>query len=114
VQKIGEAEVHVCNGVKDVAVSAQVIGERNLRLLAALPRMRPPQLASIPMTKSTPDSAWRRVPASCWVTHVDLEVGMYRCSVGPGRDMASLTRHVTDAPNLRFGDCRPTMAARRA
>src|SRR5437763_10490987 len=36
VQKVGEAEVLVRGGVKDVLVSNQVVGERKLRRLAAL------------------------------------------------------------------------------
>ena len=35
-QKVGEAEVLVRGGVKDILVSNQVVGERKLRRLAAL------------------------------------------------------------------------------
>src|SRR5258708_13160859 len=38
VQKVGEAEVLVRGGVKDVLVSNQVVGERKLRRLAPLPK----------------------------------------------------------------------------
>src|SRR5260370_15426844 len=38
VQKVGEAEVLVRGGVKDILVSNQVVGERTLRRVAALPQ----------------------------------------------------------------------------
>src|SRR4029453_16357546 len=74
VQKVGEAEVLVGGGVKDVLVSNQVVGERKLRRVGALakrariPRSqmrRPSRCASMPPTRSTRHPAWRGISALC-------------------------------------------------
>jgi D-serine deaminase-like pyridoxal phosphate-dependent protein len=102
VQKVGEAEVLVRGGVKDVLVSNQVVGERKLRRLAALANE-----ATIALCFDAPEQvdAASRVARDFGVTlggFVEIEVGMERCGVTPGRDAASLARRVADAPNLKF------------
>ena len=102
VQKVGEAEVLVRGGVKDVLVSNQVVGERKLRRLAALANEATVALCF--------DSA-EQVDAAARVARdfgavlgglVEIEVGMERCGIAPGRDAASLACRVADAPNLKF------------
>src|SRR5262249_5291812 len=102
VQKVGEAEVLVRGGVKDVLVSNQVVGERKLRRLAALANE-----ATIALCFDAPEQvdAASRVARDFGVTLeglVEIEVGMERCGVAPGRDAAALARRVADAPNLKF------------
>jgi D-serine deaminase-like pyridoxal phosphate-dependent protein len=102
VQKVGEAEALVRGGVTDVLVSNQVIGERKLRRLAALANDAKVALCF--------DSA-EQVDAASRVAHqfgvelgglVEIEVGMERCGVKPGRDAAVLARRIADAPGLTF------------
>src|SRR5436309_865299 len=102
VQKVGEAEVLVGGGVKDVLVSNQVVGERKLRRLAALANE-----ATIALCFDAADQvdAASRVARDFGVVLgglVEIEVGMERCGVAPGRDAASLARRIADAPNLKF------------
>jgi D-serine deaminase-like pyridoxal phosphate-dependent protein len=102
VQKVGEAEVLVRGGVKDVLVSNQVVGERKLRRLAALAKE-----ATIALCFDAFDQvdAASRVAREFGVVLgglVEIEVGMERCGVAPGRDAASLARCIADAPNLKF------------
>ena len=102
VQKVGEAEVLVRGGVKDVLVSNQVVGERKLRRLAALAKE-----ATIALCFDAPEQvdAASRVARDFGVTLgglVEIEVGMERCGIAPGRDAASLACRVADAPNLKF------------
>src|SRR6516164_285644 len=102
VQKVGEAEVLVRGGVKDVLVSNQVVGERKLRRLAALANE-----ATVALCFDAPDQvdAASRVARDFGVMLgglVEIEVGMERCGVAPGRDAAALARRVADAPNLKF------------
>src|SRR5229473_463102 len=83
VQKVGEAEVLVRGGVKDVLVSNQVVGERKLRRLAALAKE-----ATIALCFDAPDQvdAASRVARDFGVTLgglVEIEVGMERCGVAP-------------------------------
>ena len=102
VQKVGEAEALVRGGVKDILVSNQVVGERKLRRLAALA-----EDASIAMCFDAPEQvdAAARVARDFGVqlgALVEIEVGMERCGVAPGREAAMLARRITDAPNLKF------------
>lgn len=102
VQKVGEAEVLVRGGVTDVLVSNQIVGERKLRRLAALARY-----ATIALCFDAPDQvdAASRVARELGVELgglVEIEVGMERCGVAPGRDAATLARRIADAPNLKF------------
>jgi 3-hydroxy-D-aspartate aldolase len=102
VQKVGEAEVLVRGGVKDVLVSNQVVGERKLRRLAALAKDATVALCF--------DSA-EQVDAASRVAQdfdveigglVEIEVGMARCGIAPGKDAAGLARRIADAPGLKF------------
>src|SRR5258708_10423665 len=112
VQKVGEAEVLVRGGVKDVLVSNQVVGERKLRRLAALA-----EEATIALCFDAPEQvdAASRVARDFGVTLgglVEIEVGMERCGVPAGRDAALLSRRAPDGPNLEFPGlqalpCRP-------
>src|SRR3984893_10571368 len=81
VQKVGEAEVLVRGGVKDVLVSNQVVGDRKLRRLAALANE-----ATIALCFDAPDQvdAASRVARDFGITLgglVEIEVGMERCGI---------------------------------
>jgi 3-hydroxy-D-aspartate aldolase len=102
VQKVGEAEALARGGVKDILVSNQVVGERKLRRLAALARD-----AKIALCFDAPEQvdAASRVAKDFGVELgglVEIEVGMERCGVAPGRAAAALARRIADAPNLKF------------
>jgi D-serine deaminase-like pyridoxal phosphate-dependent protein len=102
VQKVGEAEVLVRGGVKDVLVSNQVVGERKLRRLAALARD-----ATVALCFDSPEQvdAASRVAQDFGVelgALVEIEVGMERCGIAPGRPAAALARKIADAPGLKF------------
>ena len=102
VQKVGEAEALVRGGIKDVLVSNQVVGERKLRRLGALARD-----ATIALCFDAAEQvdAASRVARDFGVELgglVEIEVGMERCGVAPGRAAAALARRIADAPNLKF------------
>jgi D-serine deaminase-like pyridoxal phosphate-dependent protein len=102
VQKVGEAEALVRGGVTDVLVSNQVVGDRKLRRLAALA-----QDATIALCFDSVEQvdAASRVARDFGVEFgalVEIEVGMERCGVMPGKDAAALARRIADAPNLTF------------
>src|SRR5947207_1313811 len=102
VQKVGEAEALVRGGVKDVLVSNQVVGERKLRRLAALAR---DATVALCFDSGEQVDAASRVAKEFGVelgALVEIEVGMERCGVAPGRPAAALARRIADAPNLKF------------
>src|ERR1044072_3684150 len=102
VQKVGEAEALVRGGVKDVLVSNQVVGERKLRRLAVLAR---DATVALCFDSAEQVDAASRVAKDFGVelgALVEIEVGMERCGVQPGKPAAVLARRIADAPNLKF------------
>ena len=102
VQKVGEAEALVRGGVTDILVSNQVVGDRKLRRLAALA-----QDATIALCFDAPEQvdAASRIAKDFDVEFgalVEIDVGMERCGVAPGKAAAMLARCIADAPNLKF------------
>jgi 3-hydroxy-D-aspartate aldolase len=101
-QKVGEAEVLVAGGVRDVLVSNQVVGANKLERLARLARSAKVSLCfdSVAMVRAASDAA-----GAAGVTLgglVEIEVGMKRCGVAPGAPAADLARAIADAPGLTF------------
>jgi len=102
VQKVGEAEVLVRGGIRDILVSNEVVGETKLRRLAALATD-----AKIALCFDAPEQvdAAARVARDFGVELgglVEIDVGAERCGVEPGRDAAALARRIAEAPNLTF------------
>jgi len=102
VQTVGEAEALVRGGVRDVLVSNEVVGERKLRRLAALA-----QDATIALCFDSAEQVdvASRIAQDFGVelgALVEIDVGMERCGVPPGKAAADLARRIADAPNLKF------------
>ena len=101
-QTVGEAEVLVRGGITDVLLSNQVVSPHKLRRLAALARD-----ARIALCFDAPDQVdtAAAVARECGVelgALVEIEVGMERCGIAPGRDAAALARHIAQSPGLNF------------
>jgi len=101
-QKVGEAEVLVRGGVRDVLVSNEIVDERKLRRLAALAAD-----AAIALCFDSDEAVGlaSRVAKEMGVrldALVEIEVGMQRCGVAPGAPAAELARRIAGAPGLRF------------
>jgi 3-hydroxy-D-aspartate aldolase len=102
VQKVGEAEVLARAGIADILVSNQVVGAAKLDRLAALAHGTRIALCF--------DDAAQIAAASQAASRagvelgglVEIEVGMGRCGVAPGRPAVELARRIADAPGLRF------------
>jgi D-serine deaminase-like pyridoxal phosphate-dependent protein len=102
VQKVDEAEVLVRGGVKDVLVINRVVGEGELRRVAALARD-----ATIALCFDATEqvNAASRVARAFGVELgglVEIELGMEHCGVPPGEAAATLARRIADAPKLKF------------
>src|SRR2546428_4611242 len=114
VQKVGEAEVLVRGGVKDVLVSNQVVGERKLRRLAALAKE-----ATIALCFDAPEQvdAASRVARDFGVVLgglVEIEVGMGRCGVPAGRRAALVAPPPPAGPEPKIRGRRAYHGRRRA
>ena len=101
-QKVSEAHALVENGVPDVLVSNQVVGERKIAALVALAtRARVGVCVDHPDNVAALGAAAERVGATLDVL-VEIDVGANRCGVRPGSPAVDLARRVTGCNALRF------------
>ncbi|MCC7273799.1 MAG: DSD1 family PLP-dependent enzyme [Alphaproteobacteria bacterium] len=102
-QKVGEAEILVAGGVRNVLVSNEVVGDRKLLRLAALARD-----AEIGLCVDAPEQveAAGRAAREFGVelaALVEIDVGMTRCGVAPGEPAVALAKQIAATRGLRFG-----------
>lgn len=101
-QKVGEAEVMVANGVKDVLVSNQIVGARKLRRLAALAKQ-----AHIGVCVDNVENV-ADISAAAQDAGVEIDVLIEvcvmrsRCGVLPGEPTVELAKAISAADGLRF------------
>jgi D-serine deaminase-like pyridoxal phosphate-dependent protein len=101
-QKVGEAEVLVRGGVRDVLVTNEVVEERKLRRLAALAR---DAAIGLCFDAAEPVEMAGRIAGEMGVrldALVEIEVGMQRCGIAAGEPAAALARRIVAQPGLRF------------
>ena len=101
-QKVSEAEAFVDAGIRDVAVTNEIVGAAKLRRLAQLARR-----ARISVCVDDPvnvvDLSHAADAAGVVIdVLVEIDVGSRRCGVLPGAAAAQLVRAVKNAPYLRF------------
>ncbi len=101
-QKVGEAEVMVQGGVRDVLVSNEVVGASKLARLAALARLARISVCVDDAGNLDDLSAAAQAYGSTLEVLVEVEVGGGRCGVEPSETVA-LARRVVEAPGLGFG-----------
>jgi D-serine deaminase-like pyridoxal phosphate-dependent protein len=102
VQKVGEAEVLARAGIPDILVSNELVGAAKLDRLAALAQQTRIALCFDDAEQvAAASSAAKRAGVELGAL-VEIEVGMGRCGVQPGRAAAELAQRVADAPGLRF------------
>ncbi len=101
-QKVGEAEVLVRAGVKDVLVSNQIVGIHKLRRLAALAKDAAVSLCFDSAEQVEAAGAVARDFGVTLGALVEIEVGMQRCGVMPGEPALALARLIARTPGLAF------------
>ena len=101
-QTVGEAEALVRGGIANVLLSNQVVSQRKLRRLAALARDARIALCFDSADQVNAAAAAAREFGVELGALVEIEVGMERCGIAPGRDAAALARHIAQSPGLKF------------
>jgi 3-hydroxy-D-aspartate aldolase len=101
-QKVSEAEALVADGIGDVLVSNEVVGEPKLARLAELARRAVigvciDQTESIALLAKAAQSAGSRIDVL-----VEIDVGGRRCGVAPGSAAGELAAEIARCDNLRF------------
>ena len=97
-QKVSEAEALVEGGVRDVLVSNEIVGRPKLERLAAL-ASRARLGVCVDDIGNLRDIAATGAPLD---VYVELEVGMGRCGIAPGKPALALGQEVIKSGNLRF------------
>ena len=100
--KVGEAEVLVEAGVKDILIANQVVGCLKIRRLARLLR-RARVTVAVDEARNVKDlSAAAAAAGAPLGVLVEVDIGMGRCGVKPGKEAVELARCVARCPGLEF------------
>ena len=101
-QKVSEAEALVDNGVGDILICNEVVGETKLKRLAALAKRAhiavcTDNAANVIALDAVAQAAGVRLDVL-----IEVDVGAARCGMAPGAPALALAKAVTAAPHLRF------------
>jgi D-serine deaminase-like pyridoxal phosphate-dependent protein len=100
--KLGEAEVFAAAGVPDLLVANLVVGPRKVERLVELRRRADPIICLDHIDQATPisramDEAGLKVRAI-----LEIDVGLHRVGVQPGKPAVELARRVADLPGIEL------------
>jgi D-serine deaminase-like pyridoxal phosphate-dependent protein len=100
--KVGEAEVMAANGIRDILIANQIVGPIKTRRLARLAAH-----ADVIVAVDNPDNVREHDAAAAEAgtkprVVVELNVGMERCGIAPGKPAIELAELVDSMPHLRF------------
>ena len=97
-QKVSEAEAMVDGGVHDVLISNEVVGAPKLARLAELSRR-----AKLGVCVDHADNVRAIAATGARLdVYIEIDVGMRRCGVVPGRPAVDLAKSILQHPHLRF------------
>jgi D-serine deaminase-like pyridoxal phosphate-dependent protein len=102
VAKVSEAEVMAEAGIKDIFIANQVVSEKKLNRLAALSKK---VNLSVGLDSTSAAEGLSAVFAASGLTIeylMEINSGLNRCGVLPGRDALELYQAVSGLPSLRF------------
>jgi D-serine deaminase-like pyridoxal phosphate-dependent protein len=97
-QKVSEAEAMVDGGIADVLVSNEIVGGRKLERLAGLSRR-----AKIGVCVDNAENLQAVAATGANLdVYIEIDVGMRRCGVPPGRPAVELAKAISETKHLRF------------
>jgi D-serine deaminase-like pyridoxal phosphate-dependent protein len=100
--KVSEAEVMAAAGIRDVMIANMIVGQPKLERVAALCRYADPIVACDHYAQVEPLSdICRRQGVSCRVV-IEVEVGMERVGIRPGRDTFDLAAAIDRLPGVEM------------
>jgi len=102
VAKLGEAEVMEANGIKDIMIANQIVGEYKIKRLINLSRrIKISSLVdSIEGSKMLSEMAVNEgVTLS---VYLEINIGMNRCGVTPGKPAVEMAKRIASLPNLNL------------
>jgi D-serine deaminase-like pyridoxal phosphate-dependent protein len=100
--KLGEAEVMVAGGIRDILIANQIVGARKLARLVSLAR-HADLIVAVDDAQNVQELSQAAQAAGVSLrVLVEVDVGMHRCGVAPGEPALVLAQQVERAPGLRF------------
>lgn len=100
--KLGEAEIMVSSGINDILIANEVISEKKILKLAGLARHADIMVAvDDPSNVENLSNAMQMMKAKLRIL-VEVNTGMNRCGVLPGKPALELARIVSRSKNLIF------------
>jgi len=100
--KLGEAEVMVAGGVRDVLIANQIVGRQKIDRLVRLARHADLMVAVDDARNVNALSQAAQAAGASLRVLVEVNVGMHRCGVEPGQPALDLAQTVDQAPHLTF------------
>ncbi|RMG36377.1 MAG: DSD1 family PLP-dependent enzyme [Planctomycetota bacterium] len=100
--KVGEAETMIHNGIADVLIANMIVGESKWRRVASLARHGRPIVACDHFIQAEGLARACQAAGSRCRVIVEVDVGLNRVGVQPGRDTVELARAIDALPNLEF------------
>ncbi len=100
--KVGEAEVFVAAGIRDILIANQIVGPIKTRRLAALCRQADVIVAVDNIGNAQEIDRAAAEFGSRPRLVIELNCGMNRAGVEPGEPAVALARAINDLPNVRF------------
>jgi D-serine deaminase-like pyridoxal phosphate-dependent protein len=100
--KLGEAEVMVEGGVRDILLANQIVGTHKISRLVSLAR-HADLIVAVDDELNVQDLSQAAQAAGVSLrVLVEIDIGMRRCGVAPGEPTLSLAQQVEKAPGLKF------------
>jgi D-serine deaminase-like pyridoxal phosphate-dependent protein len=100
--KVGEAEVYAAAGIHNVLIANVIAGERKVERLAGLCRWSTPIICCDHYAQAEPiAAACRRLGVTCRVL-VDINIGMNRTGLRPGKDALDLGQAIDRLDGLEL------------
>lgn len=100
--KLGEAEVMVEGGIRDILIANQIVGARKIARLVSLTRHADLLVAVDDAQNVAELSQVAQATGASLRVLVEVNVGMHRCGAEPGARALALAQQVERAPGLRF------------
>jgi D-serine deaminase-like pyridoxal phosphate-dependent protein len=101
-QKVGEAEIFVTAGIRDVLITNEIVGTAKLDRLAALARSASIGVLVDNRANVLALAAAAQAAGTSVDVLVEIDVGAHRCGVLPGLPALDLARIIAREPRLRF------------
>jgi D-serine deaminase-like pyridoxal phosphate-dependent protein len=98
--KLSEAEVFAAAGILDLLVANYVVGPRKIERLVELRRKADPIICLDHLDQAAPISAAMEQSQQRVRAILEIDIGLARCGVAPGRPALELAKQLADLPGI--------------